>query len=299
MHSKTLGTIFRGSVRSENTDPGLQQLPASSLSTRIPGFENGSADPAQALRSQIELLINPNSGAGLAQGASRAAGTPSDLNVTGVFESVAKNLDQLRAVTETQGVVIAANTAAVTSNTAKSVGQSLASVGKVAGGLLGGLSALPILSDVFKLFGFGGSSSSNTNPSVKYKAPSSVAFDQTLGGADLGYSQTSSYNNFGIARVPGFDQNTSPFYGQSLNTLLSTTNDVQPTTSGTTDQRNSANGANDNPSPTSGTISNTQVTVNVSAMDSRSFLDRSQDIAQAVREAMLNMHPINDVVNDL
>jgi hypothetical protein len=42
-----------------------------------------------------------------------------------------------------------------------------------------------------------------------------------------------------------------------------------------------------------------QVTINVQAMDSRSFLDHSGDIARAVREAMLNTHAINDVVNDL
>ncbi len=42
-----------------------------------------------------------------------------------------------------------------------------------------------------------------------------------------------------------------------------------------------------------------QVTVNVSAMDSQSFMDRSGDIANAVREAMLNLHPINDVVASL
>jgi hypothetical protein len=39
-----------------------------------------------------------------------------------------------------------------------------------------------------------------------------------------------------------------------------------------------------------------QVTVNVNALDSRSFLDHSDDIANAVREAMLNMHPINGVI---
>jgi hypothetical protein len=43
----------------------------------------------------------------------------------------------------------------------------------------------------------------------------------------------------------------------------------------------------------------TQVTVNVNAMDSQSFMDRSTDIANAVREAMLNMHPINGVVASL
>ncbi len=42
-----------------------------------------------------------------------------------------------------------------------------------------------------------------------------------------------------------------------------------------------------------------QITVNVQAMDARSFLDRSNDIALAVRDAMLNLNPINDVVNEL
>ncbi len=42
-----------------------------------------------------------------------------------------------------------------------------------------------------------------------------------------------------------------------------------------------------------------QVIVQVNAMDSQSFMDRSSDIARAVREAMLNMHPINDVINEI
>lgn len=42
-----------------------------------------------------------------------------------------------------------------------------------------------------------------------------------------------------------------------------------------------------------------QITVQVQAMDSRSFMDHSSDIAQAVRDAMLNMHSINDVINEL
>jgi hypothetical protein len=43
----------------------------------------------------------------------------------------------------------------------------------------------------------------------------------------------------------------------------------------------------------------TQITVNVQAMDARSFMDRSNDIALAVRDAMLNLNAINDVVNEL
>ena len=42
-----------------------------------------------------------------------------------------------------------------------------------------------------------------------------------------------------------------------------------------------------------------QVVVNVSAMDSQSFMDRSGDIANAVRDAMLHMHPVNDVIGEV
>jgi hypothetical protein len=50
---------------------------------------------------------------------------------------------------------------------------------------------------------------------------------------------------------------------------------------------------------TAGGMTGPQITVNVQAMDAQSFLDRSSDIAQAVRSAMLNMSSINDVVNEL
>ena len=54
------------------------------------------------------------------------------------------------------------------------------------------------------------------------------------------------------------------------------------------------------PRPTPAERSNhAQITVNVQAMDARSFMDRSGDIAMAVRDAMLNLNSINDVVNDL
>ncbi len=41
------------------------------------------------------------------------------------------------------------------------------------------------------------------------------------------------------------------------------------------------------------------ITIQVHAMDSQSFLDHSHDIASAVRQAMLNMHPLNDVISDI
>jgi hypothetical protein len=42
-----------------------------------------------------------------------------------------------------------------------------------------------------------------------------------------------------------------------------------------------------------------QITVQVQAIDSQSFLDHSTEIAQAVRQAMLNMNSLNDVVTEL
>jgi hypothetical protein len=60
-------------------------------------------------------------------------------------------------------------------------------------------------------------------------------------------------------------------------------------------------GENGMPRSASGGGSNqaAQITVQVQAMDSQSFLDHSNDIAQAVRHAMLNMNSLNDVVTNL
>jgi hypothetical protein len=43
----------------------------------------------------------------------------------------------------------------------------------------------------------------------------------------------------------------------------------------------------------------TAITVNVQAMDSQSFMDRRDDIASAVREAMLHSHNVSDVVSEI
>jgi hypothetical protein len=45
--------------------------------------------------------------------------------------------------------------------------------------------------------------------------------------------------------------------------------------------------------------SGAQISIQVNALDSQSFMDHSYEIAQAVRSAMLNMNSLNDVVSDL
>jgi hypothetical protein len=93
-----------------------------------------------------------------------------------------------------------------------------------------------------------------------YIPPAPVAISATLQGATQSATQTASGTAGGAASAA-------------------------PAASG------AGGGNNTTPAP--------QVTVNVSAMDSQSFMDRSADIASAVREAMLNLHPINDVVASL
>lgn len=66
--------------------------------------------------------------------------------------------------------------------------------------------------------------------------------------------------------------------------------------SGDYDQTGTARGYGGNPS---GPAASQGVTVSIQAMDAQSFMDRSSDIAAAVKNAMLNLNSINDVVNDL
>lgn len=53
------------------------------------------------------------------------------------------------------------------------------------------------------------------------------------------------------------------------------------------------------PRQTTATTAQQQITVQVQAMDSQSFLDRSNDIAAAVRKAMLETSALNDVIREV
>ena len=116
---------------------------------------------------------------------------------------------------------------------------------------------------------FGGGGSSTPPPLVKYAMPAAVDFQaaESQGQVSgLDYDQTGTPRSYAAAGTSG-------------------------TASGT-----ASGGANGSGSGNGGAP---QITFNVQAMDARSFMDRSGDIALAVREAMLNLNSINDVVNDL
>jgi hypothetical protein len=128
-----------------------------------------------------------------------------------------------------------------------------------------GLGISPLIKGVLGLFG--GGDSPSPPPLVKYALPPAIHFQAAeVGGGvtNLDYGQSGlprSYSGGGA----GAATSTAPVTG--------------------------APAATPQGAP--------QISVHVQAMDARSFMDRSSDIAAAVRDAMLNLNSINDVVNDL
>jgi hypothetical protein len=176
---------------------------------------------------------------------------------------------------------MASNTQETLYDSFKAVAGGLAAVSGVQGSVIqavtggsqgGGGSVLSDVAKVFTsglglvplfsgLFGLFGGGSEEPPPLVKYSMPERLYFQ----GANTGNGITAAdYDQMGMPRVYAADQ---------------------PSSSETT-----------NAAPSRATP---QINVNVQAMDSRSFLDHSSEIAEAVRQAMLNLSPINDVVSDL
>jgi hypothetical protein len=144
-----------------------------------------------------------------------------------------------------------------------------------------GFGLMPLVSGLVGLFGGGGSAP--PPPLVPYAMPRRIqvtAANSSAGGA----FQLAGYSQDGTPRVVTETAGgVNPALGQ----------DAAPQWPATAP--NAAAGA----APGASSPSSPQIVVNVQAMDSQSFLDRSRDIAQAVREAMLNMHALNDVVSEL
>lgn len=107
----------------------------------------------------------------------------------------------------------------------------------------------------------------------------------------------------GLSLMPLASLFTSLFGGGSQQPAPLTPFSLPPSLSleSTTDDQDVSWGANGLPRAAGGSTPNAaqQITVQVQAIDSQSFLDHSDDIAQAVRQAMLNMNSINDLVTSL
>jgi len=290
MRNKLLRTIFHGPRRAAS-DSGFHGPTVNSTFGQDPILASEFTGQNVGLRAFSALVPPSGNSAGFPK---NGANSNTMLQIPELFGDVSKNLDQLRAVTETQTTLLGANTNALTSNTAaKAASQVLSSATSTASSFLGGLTSLPIISGLFSLFG-GGSKSAQQPPLTRYANPPKVIFNETLQpGTSGGSTQNTGYDQFGNTRAPMPNVIGPPDYAS----ILANTPSRFPTTNGSSS--GDTNSSHTSMSSTNTNSANTHVTVNVQAMDSKSFMDRSQDIAQAVREAMLNMHSINDVVNDL
>ena len=207
--------------------------------------------------------------------------------LTTIIQQATQQIQQLQTVTQQNIDTVAANTAALDSGSASSRFSSLLSSllpgpSGLLGGLTGGLTSvggLGGIGGIFSLFsglaGLFGGGPSQPPPLVPYQAPKPVAFEESDSNGvvsdaiynSLGQPQAAAFTELALSGINGSSRSASP---GSLSTPGSSR---QPSAS--------------------------QITVQVQAMDSQSFMDRSNDIAAAVRNAMLNMHSINDVIGDL
>jgi hypothetical protein len=158
-------------------------------------------------------------------------------------------------------------TSSSSASTASSGGSTAESIASTV--LESGLGMVPLIVGLLGLFEGEGTPAPTLE---KYAMPNRQYFE----GADTsGDISDADYDQMGMPR-----------------TYSAATDGTSAQTSGTATPSSSSGSA-------AGGAGAAQITVNVQAMDSQSFLDHSNDIAQAVRAAMLNSNSINDVVNSL
>jgi hypothetical protein len=129
----------------------------------------------------------------------------------------------------------------------------------------GGLGLVPLVTGLMGLFSH---RSTAPPPLTKYVMPQHLYFTGANTGSGI---DESSYDQMGMPRVSGRAVDSS-----------------SAAPSSTAKSGGGSAGA-----------SGPQISVTVQTMDAQSFMDHSNDIAQAVRQAMLNLGSINDVVNEL
>ncbi|MCE5306206.1 MAG: hypothetical protein LLG20_01045 [Acidobacteriales bacterium] len=197
---------------------------------------------------------------------------------------LASQIEQLRQASEQQASVVAANTMAIARSTNAQGNPTVAGTLKpssILSSIFGsGFGISPLVSGIMKLFG-GGDETTTTTAPAEYERPQALSFTGGYARASGGRIYALDYaagDRLRLMREAATDGTNS--LDQSL----------PPATGGSSASAPTAQ-------PPSGAA--THITVQVQAMDSRSFLDHSEDIARAVRQAMLNSNGINDVITEL
>jgi cell pole-organizing protein PopZ len=216
------------------------------------------------------------------------AGKPSS-NLDGIANSLADVVFQIGGIQTNQTAAIQAQAPQTqapqtqTSAPAAAGNSTLGTVESIASTFLkSGFGMVPMVSELLGLFGGGGSPA--PAPLVKYAMPAAINFEAADSGSGLSNADS---DQWGMPRAYGAGAAGGSAPASSPAT-------VAPGSTATPNNDGGKSiGGSGAPS------ASPQITVNVQAMDARSFLDRSNDIAAAVRDAMLNLNSINDVVNDL
>jgi hypothetical protein len=202
------------------------------------------------------------------QDSSSAAALDGGEEMVSTLSDTVQRLGELQASGSTAQAASGSSsgTSSASTSTSSSGGSTAESI--VSTVLESGLGMVPLIVGLLGLFGGGGTAA----PAAleKYTMPDRLYFE----GADTGSDVSGAdYDQMGMPRTysPGPDGSSAQTGG---------------TAAAGSGSAASGGGA-------------AQITVNVQAMDSQSFLDHSSEIAQAVRAAMLNSNAINDVVNNL
>ena len=195
-----------------------------------------------------------------------APSSPSQ-TVESAFNAASETLGEAASYHGTSG-----SSGSSSSSSNNSDGGVLSSLEGIGEDMAKSLGIIPLVGSLFGLFGGG----SPAKPAFeKYDMPASIDFS----GATVGNSlENSDYDQFGMPR---------PYDPAPASATPAAGIAASPSSSSAA---NPASGSS---------ASSPQITVNVQAMDAKSFMDYSGQIAQAVRDAMLNMSSINDVVTGL
>jgi hypothetical protein len=215
--------------------------------------------------TNVDRLLNPNvfgTPATLSQvveGSLAPVGGPT----TGQSQQLAQQMRQLESLAQAETQTAEANAQGTNQAAASSPqGPGGASIGSQAGSALEsalGLGLSPLISGILGLFGGGGGGGGASVPST-FLMPPSV-------NVNAGINEGAPTQPFAVDYAAGGVPKAA--------------------TSGGSGQGGSGQG------------SSGQIVVQIQAMDSQSFLDHSDDIAQAVRQAMLQSSVLNDVIREV
>jgi hypothetical protein len=200
------------------------------------------------------------------QDSSAGGALDSGEEIASSLSDTVKQLGELQGSSQAQAASGSSSTS--TASTTSGGGSTAESIATTV--LESGLGMVPLIVGLLGLFGGAGTPAPPTLE--KYAMPDRLYFEGADTGSDI---SDADYDQMGMPRVPSAAPD---------GTSAQTSGMAAPGSSGN--------------STTSGAAA-PQITVNVQAMDSQSFLDHSNEIAQAVRAAMLNSNSINDVVNNL